>query len=66
LTSSCPARTLLLCEESLVNNIKERLSYLNGEDLEGLSVSLEKLRDIGTRWEKRKKGEKWDSIIRQK
>jgi len=57
-------KMLLLCEESLVSNIRKKLSHLDREDLKVLSVSLEKLRDIGTRWEKRKKGEKWDSPIR--
>lgn len=42
--------TLNHCEELLKNNIRENLSDLNEHDLEELSISLQKLKDIGKKW----------------
>lgn len=45
--------TLTQCEEILKNNIRKRLSYLTEKELEELSQVLTKLRDLGSRLEKR-------------
>jgi DNA-binding MarR family transcriptional regulator len=43
------------CEKNLRNNIEEMLSDLNKEEQEGLSLSLQKLREIGSKWDSREK-----------
>jgi DNA-binding MarR family transcriptional regulator len=41
------------CQETFKNNLREQLSYLNGQELEGLAQSLIKIREIGNRLEER-------------
>ena len=42
-------------DEFLKTNVRKQLSYLTEKELEGLSLSLLKLREIGSRWENRGK-----------
>ena len=43
------------CEDFLQANFREQLSFLSEKELEDLSLSLLKLREIGSRWENRGK-----------
>jgi DNA-binding MarR family transcriptional regulator len=47
--------TLHLCEEHLKKNMRDKLSFLGEKDLRDLSTALGKLKDIGSRWETRKR-----------
>lgn len=46
--------TLSQCEEQLKNNVRRRLSHLTDNELEELSAILAKLRELGSRLEKKK------------
>lgn len=47
--------TLYQCDLLLAANIREKLSHLEKGDLLDLSTSLRKLKDIGKRWERKKR-----------
>jgi DNA-binding MarR family transcriptional regulator len=44
--------TLKLYDSYLRNNIRKKLAHLSEQEIEGLSLSLIKLRELGTTWEK--------------
>jgi DNA-binding MarR family transcriptional regulator len=43
--------TLSRCEADMKNIFRQKLAYLNDQDMEDLSSALQKLREIGMKWE---------------